>query len=554
MKNATFKAILPDHEFRTNPLKRPECFNFAYDIVDKRAREDRNRLAMIWVNQQGDERRLTYYDFSRLSNQAANLLCKNGVRKGDRVLLMLPRVPEWWVFSLALIKLGAVQCSTPTLCTPEELRQRINFAKFKVVISDMENAPKFDEIYDDCPLLNLRILIDGDLPDWINYQEEIKSRTLSATMVKTTFPVKTKSTDPLLLTFTSGTSKYPKLVMHTCDYPLAHRITAEMWHGLNSNDLHYAISDAGWAKNLWGNYFGQWIVGCCVFIYDIRGKFNPDEILPIIEKYSITSFCAPPTIYRMLVISDLKRFDLRELKKSVTAGEPLQTDTIKLWQEGTGLPLREGYGQTETVCMIANFSDVDTRPGSIGKAAPGWEIELHDDDGNIVPQGEAGRIAVSLKNGHPIGLLQHYIQNDEENAKCFIGDYYYTGDKAYQDEDGYFYFVGRSDDIIKSSGYRIGPVEVEEVLMNHPAICECAVVGAPDPIRGAKVKAYVKLNEGYEPTESMVREIQHFSKQHSAPYKYPREIEFVTTFPKTISGKIKRDILRRHAETGEITW
>lgn len=540
-------------ELREKGIEVPEYYNFAYDVVDKRAEENRNRLAMVWVNQQGRERKLTYFDFSRLSNQAANLLFKHGVSKGDRVFIMLLRIPEWWIFSLAIMKLGAVQCSSPSLLTSEDLKQRLQYGKFKVVITDLESAHKFDEIYDDCPLLNFRMIVDGERKNWVSYPYEIKTQLLSKQRVKTPVQVRTKATDPLLLTFTSGTSKIQKVVQHNHAYPLGHRITAEMWHGLGPNDLHYSLSDAGWAKNLWGNYFGQWIVGCCVFIYDIRGKFNPDEILPILEKYQITSFCAPPTVYRMIVINDLKRFDLSELKKCTSAGEALNVDTIRLWKEGTGLTIREAYGQTETVCLLANFVDIPTRPGSMGKPSPGWEIELHDDNGKPVPLGEHGRIAIRVDGGHrPVGLMDKYLFNEEENTRSFINGFYYTGDKAYQDADGYFYFVGRSDDIIKSSGYRIGPQEVEEVLMSHPATQEVAVIGAPDPIRGSKVKAYIVLNPGFEPTESLVRELQQHAKQHSAPYKYPREIEFVKDLPKTMAGKIKRDILRRHAETGEM--
>ena len=540
-------------ELREHGIKVPEYFNFAYDVVDKWANQDRNRLAMIWVNQQGVERKLTYFDFSRLSNQAANLLHKYGVGRNDRVFVMLPRIPEWWIFSLAIMKLGAVQCSAPALLTSEDLKQRLQYGKFKVVISNEENAHKFDEVCDECPLLNYRFLVDGARDEWISYPEEIKRAPLDRHGVRTQFPVRTKASDPLLLVFTSGTSKIQKVVQHNHAYPLGHRITAELWHGLGPNDVHYSVSDAGWAKNLWGNYFGQWITGCCVFIYDIRGKFNPDEILPLLEKYQITSFCAPPTVYRMVIINNLKHYDFSELRNCTSAGEALNAETVRLWKAGTGLTIREAYGQTETVCAIGNFVDAVPKAGSMGKASPGWYIELHDDNGDPVPQGEPGRIAIKVDPEHrPVGLMDHYIFNEEENRRSFSKGFYYTGDKAYQDKDGYFYFVGRNDDIIKSSGYRIGPQEVEEVLMHHPATMEVAVVGAPDVIRGTKVKAYIVLNPGYEPTESLVREIQQFAKKHSAPYKYPREIEFVKSLPKTIAGKIKRDILRRHAETGEM--
>jgi len=533
----------------------PEYFNFATDVVDVWAERDRNKMAMIWVNQHGGEKKFTFHDFRRLSIQAANLLLKHGISKGDRVVMMLPRLPEWWIFSLALIRLGAVQCHVPTLLTPEDLKQRIRFGKFKMIIADTSNADKIDAICDDCPSLSDKVLVDGERKGWINYPVDILYPVkLSSTAVTRARRLATKATDPLLLVFTSGTSKTPKLVEHSCAYPLAHRITAELWHGLSSNDLHYTASDTGWAKNLWGNYFGQWIVGACVFIFDIRGKFDPDLVLPMLEKYSITSFCAPPTIFRMLVLNDLRKFDLSELKQCTSAGEPLHTETIRLWKEGTGITIREGYGQTETVCMICNPAGFEPHEGAMGKASPGWEIELHDEDGNPVPEGEDGRIAVKIKPERPLGLFNGYMFGKKDNEQCFIGDYYYTGDKARRDENGYFWFLGRSDDIIKSSGYRIGPLEVEEAMMQHDAVHEVAVVGAPDPMRGAKVKAYIVLHDGWEATESLVKELQQHCKRITAPYKYPREIEFVHSLPKTFSGKIKRDILRKYAETGEGFW
>ena len=534
----------------------PEYFNFANDVFDVWADRDRNKLAMIWVDQYGHEKKYTFHDLRKLSIQAANLLLKHGISKGDRVIMMLPRLPEWWIFSLALIRLGAVQCHVPTLLTAADLKQRINFGKFKMIIVDSSNADKVDAICDECPSLSDKVLVDGEpRQDWINYQRDvIYPVRLSSTAVTVSRSFSTKATDPLLLIFTSGTSKTPKLVSHPCSYPLGHRITAELWHGLNSNDLHYTASDTGWAKNLWGNYFGQWIVGACVFIFDIRGKFDPDQVLPMLEKYSITSFCAPPTIYRMLVLNDLHKFDLSALTQCCSAGESLHTETLRLWKEGTGITIREGYGQTETVCMICNPAGFEAVPGSMGIASPGWEIELHDDDGKPVPEGEDGRVAVRVNPNRPLGLFNGYLNARKDNEECFIGDFYYTGDKARRDENGYFWYMGRSDDIIKSSGYRIGPLEVEEAMMQHEAVHEVAVVGAPDPMRGAKVKAYIVLHEGWEATESLVKDLQQHCKRITAPYKYPREIEFVHSLPKTFSGKIKRDILRKYAETGEGFW
>ena len=539
-------------KFENFKIEVPEYYNFAREVVDAHANQDRNRLAMINVNQEGVEKRLTFHDFSRLSNQAANLLLKYGIKQGDRVFLMLPRIPEWWIFSLALIKIGAVQCPSPCLLTPKDIKQRISQGNFCAVITNSENAPKFDEVFEKCPSLNLRMIVDDERGDWISYKREIaQTARYSRHKVMTPFPVKTKSSDPMMILFTSGTNKHPKMVLHNYSYPLGHRITAELWHDLGPNDLHFTISDTGWGKNIWGNYFGQWNLGACVFIYDIRGKFHAGEILPVLEKYEITSFCAPPTIYRMLVLSDLEKFDFKALRHCLAAGEPLHVETARLWEEGTGLKIYEGYGQTETVCMIAHFQHMSQKPGSMGTAAPGWEIEIHDDDGKALPAGCDGRIAVKV-NDKPVGLFKKYLNNPEANEISFQGDFYYTGDKACCDEDGYFWFKGRNDDMIKSSGYRIGPLEVEEALMTHVAVHEVGVVGVPDPIRGARVKAYIVLNSGFEATESLVKELQMHTKRLTAPYKYPREIEFMDELPKTISGKIKRDLLRKHAATGEI--
>lgn len=542
------------NELEHFPLQAPEGFNFAYDIIDKWAEHDRNKLAMIWLNQKGEEKRYTFHDLSRLSNQAANLLLKMGVSKGDKVFLLLPRVPEWWIFSLAMIKLGVIQCPSPTLLTPADIKYRIQFGKFKLAITNLENAEKFEDVQESCPSLTQKILVDGERDGWTSYPHAISCPPyVSRNSPRINGFKVNRNDDPMLCMFTSGTSKHPKLVLHNYAYPLGHVITAKLWHGVTPNDLHWALTDTGWAKNLWAVYFGQWFMGACLFIYDIHGKFHAEEILPILEKYEITSFCAPPTIYRMLVLADLKKYSLPELKSCTAAGEPLHTDTVRLWKLGTGLTIREGYGQTETVCLIGNYVDVETVPGSMGVAAPGWEIELHDEDGAPVPAGEDGRIAVKI-TPPPVGLIVQYIKNDEENEKCFHNGFYYTGDKARLDENGRFWFMGRADDIIKSSGYRIGPLEVEEVMMQHPAVREVAVIGVPDMLRGAKVKAYVILNDGYDDSDELVHILQEHVKAMTAPYKYPREIEFVKKLPKTFSGKIKRDLLRKHAETGDASY
>lgn len=536
------------------PVKAPEYFNFANDIIDMWAARDRNKLAMIWTNQQGEERYFTFYEMARLSNQAANLLIQYGVRRGDRVFIMVPRLPEWWIFSLALIRIGAVQCPSPSLLTPADCAYRLKAGHFKMVIADKENSGKFDDIVKDCPSVENLLLVDGEKEGWISYREEIsKGGHFSRENLDIVAKAKTKSSDPMLLMFTSGTSKHPKMVLHTHDLPLGHRVTATLWHGCTPNDLLFSVSDTGWGKNIWSNYFGQWIQGTCILIYDIRGKFHPEELLPLIEKYEVTIFCAPPTIYRMLVLCDLSKFNLSKLRASCAAGEPLHTETVKIWKAGTGLTIREAYGQTETVALIANFLEYgESIPGSMGKAAPGWEITLLDEDGDPVPQGEDGCIAVRIADGkRPVGLVECYVDDDDANRESFRDGWYYTGDKARLDENGNYWFVGRRDDIIKSSGYRIGPLEVEEVLMKHPAVIETAVIGVPDQLRGAVVKAYVVLKAGYEGSENLIRELQDHTKKLTAPYKYPRVIEFVPGLPKTISGKVKRDLLRRHSTTGE---
>jgi acetyl-CoA synthetase len=532
-------------EFSANfSIEVPDYYNFGYDVIDAWARKDRNRLAMIWVDQQGNEKKFSFHDLKRLSNQAANILLKYGVKKGDRVMLILPRVPEWWIFVIALIKLGAVYCPCPTMLTPKDIRYRVNAGKFKMIITDLENSSKVEEICNECPTLTSRFLVDGELPGWASYPYELYyPAPVSHRSVAMPVERKTKSTDPMLIYFTSGTTGQAKMVLHNNAHPLGHIVTARLWQDITENDLHFSFSDTGWAKAGWGKIFGQWIEGACIFVYHITGKFNATEILPLAERYDINTFCCPPTVYRMLVIADIEKYDLREMRHCISAGEPLNPEVIRIWKEGTGLNIYEGYGQTETCCCIAVFPCMEPKAGSMGKPTPGWNIELHDDEGNPVGDHEEGRIAINL-NPRPVGLFVEYLDNDEANRESFVNGFYYTGDKAYRDEDGYFWFVGRDDDVIKSSGYRIGPFEVESALLEHPAVQESAVVGSPDLIRGLVVKAFVVLNEGFEPSESLVKELQRHVRNSTAPYKYPRAVEFVTELPKTLSGKIKRNVLR----------
>jgi len=522
----------------------PEYYNFGFDVIDAWAQKDRNKLAMIWVDQKGNEKKYTFFDLMRLSNQAVNICLKYGIKKGDRVMLMLPRTPEWWIFTIALIKLGAVYCPATTMLTPKDLKYRIQAAGIRMIITMAEHADKVEEIREDCPTLAVRLMIDGVKDGWVSYPVELDyPAPCSHKLVNLPGMHRTKATDPLLIFFTSGTTGEPKMVVHDHSYPLGHLVTAQLWHDLRPNDLHLTISDTGWGKSAWGKLFGQWIVGACIFVYDIRGRFHATEILPLLERYGVTTFCCPPTIYRMLILADLDKFDLADLRHCCSAGEALNPEVIRAWREGTGRTIYEGYGQTETVLCIGTLPGMKPKPGSMGRPMPGWQIELHDDDGNPAGIGEEGRIAIKL-DPRPVGLFSGYLDNEEENRKVFSNGFYYTGDKACMDEDGYFWFIGRDDDVIKSSGYRMGPFEVESALMEHPAVQEAAVVGSPDVLRGLVVKAFIVLKPGYRPTQSLVKDIQGQVKRVTAPYKYPRVIEFVQELPKTISGKIKRYELR----------
>jgi acetyl-CoA synthetase len=537
---------LPDYETtcKNFSLEIPEYFNFGFDVIDEWAKRDRNKLAMIWVNQEGYEKKFSFLDFSNLSNQAANILLKYGINKGDRVLVLLPRTPEWWIFSLALIKIGAVFAPCPTMLTARDIRYRVTKGKFRMIITDLENTLKVEEICNQCPTLTCRMVTDAELDGWVSWPYELLyPAPVSHRSVSIPENQRTKSTDPMLIYFTSGTTGEPKMVLHDHSYPLGHIVTARLWQDLRYNDLHFTVADTGWAKCAWGKFFGQWIEGACIFVYHFSGKFQATEVLPLLEKYQISTFCCPPTIYRMLILADLDRFDLSSLRHCCSAGEPLNPEVIRVWKESTGLTIREGYGQTETVCCVASFGSLESRPGSMGKPSPGWNIQVHDENGNSVGESEEGRLAISC-NPRPPGLFVEYIDNPEENAKSFINGWYYTGDKVLRDSEGYYWFIGRGDDVIKSSGYRIGPFEVESALIEHPSVSEAAVVGSPDRIRGMIVKAFVILNTGFEPSELLIRELKNHVKRTTAPYKYPREIEFVQDLPKTISGKIKRNDLR----------
>ncbi|MDP2797711.1 MAG: AMP-binding protein [Methanoregula sp.] len=522
----------------------PGFYNFGYDVVDAWAAKEPEKPAMLWVNQQGETRRYSFWDMKIESDRAARLLQDCGISKGDRVFIMLPRIPEWWVLILALIKLGAVYTPAPTMLTPHDISYRLRIGRFVLVITDPDNAHKVQEAVREGSFKTKCMVVDGEMPGWISYPRERASRTSHPTEAgNTPLQAMTKSSDPLVIFFTSGTTGNPKMVLHDHSYPLGHIVTAQLWQDLRASDLHFTISDTGWAKSAWGNLFGQWIAGAAIFVYDIRGKFDPAEIPPLLEKYAITTFCCPPTIYRMLILLDLLPYNLSWLRHCVSAGEPLNPEVIRIWKEKTGLVIYEGYGQTETVLCIGAFPGRECPPGSMGKPAPGWHIELHDKDGRPVGVNREGKIAISI-DPRPVGLFSGYIENEAANRKSFVNGWYYTDDKAAMDKDGNFWFIGRDDDVIKASGYRIGPFEVESALLEHPAVAEAAVVGSPDPIRGQIVKAFIVLKPGFMPSGQLVAGLQEHVKKVTAPYKYPRAIEFIDSLPKTYSGKIRRNELR----------
>lgn len=538
---------MTDYEetYSTYSIPVPEYYNFGFDVVDAWAKKDRNKLAMIWTNQEGKEKYFTFRHFMNMSNQVANMMFKQNIQKGDRVMILLPRVPEWWTFALAAIKIGAVFCPSPVILTPHDLKYRINQGKFKMIVTNTENVWKIEEIAKDCPTLKIKFLTDGDLGGWINYQKELVYPARASTkLIPLARATRTKSSDPMMIFFSSGTTAEPKMVLHTHSYPLGHTVTGKFWYDLTENDLHFTVADMGWGKSSWGKFYAPWMQGACVFVYDYHGKFNATELLPLIERYEVTTFCAPPTIYRMLILADLSTFDFSQLRHCVSAGETLNPEVNRVWEEGTGLKIYEAYGQTETVMVVGTFPCIEHKPGSIGKPAPGWKVELHDEDGNPVAPGEEGRIAVRTKDPSPVGLFKEYLDDLKATEKVFVGDWYYTGDKAVVDEDGYFWFKGRDDDMIKSSGYRVSPAEVESSLIEHPCVKESAVVGSPDPIRGYIIKAFVVLKDGWTGSDELVKELQNHVKKSTAPYKYPRAIEFVEDLPKTISGKIRRVELR----------
>ncbi len=532
-------------------LKVPEDFNYTRDVVDAWAREQPAKVALVAVDRNGEHRReLTFADLSRGANRMANALGGLGIGAGERAFVMLPRVPEWYDVLLGMFKAGVVPMPATVLCTPRDIEYRVDRAEASVIVTDAEGAAKAAEVLDRLPTVKHLVVVgDGERPSgsWTPLADLI-GRASDAEPD----PRPTSKDDPLLIYFTSGTVAYPKMVLHThASYGAGHELTARFWQDLGPGDLHWTISDTGWAKAAWGKLFGQWRMGAAIFLWDQRGKFDPDLCLSILERSGVTTFCAPPTLYRSFVLRDLGALDLSRVRHSTSAGEPLNPEVIKIWKDATGTTIYDGYGQTETVNIVANFPAMPVKPGSMGRPVPGFDVDVVDDEGTRMADGDEGHIAVRIAPERPVGLMREYWKDPEATASAMRGNWYYTGDRATRDEDGYLWFVGRADDVIISASYRIGPFEVESALVEHPAVAESAVVGKPDPERTQIVKAYVILAPGYEPSEALAAELQDHVKRVTAPYKYPREIEFVTELPKTISGKIRRVELRERAVEDE---
>jgi len=525
----------------------PENFNFAYDVVDEIARQTPDKIAMVWCNDLGEEKIFTFSQMKTYSDKAANFFLSAGIRKNDPVMLVLKRRYEFWFCILALHKIGAITIPATHLLSPKDFVYRNNAADIKMIVCvpDPEVIRHIEAAEDKSPTLKVKALIGEDREGWLNFNAGMES--CSDEFVRPKGADMTRNDDVMLLYFTSGTTGMPKMVNHNYIYPLGHIITAKYWQNVMNNGLHLTVADTGWAKSAWGKLYGQWLSGCAVMTYDFD-KFVPKNMMEVIEKHKVTTFCAPPTIYRFLIKEDLRKFDLSALKYCVVAGEPLNPEVYKQFLEATGIKLMEGYGQTELTVALATYPWMEPKPGSMGKPTPGYRIDMLDENGNSCEIGEEGQIVIYTDQNTPIGMFNGYFRDETLTQKVWHDDIYYTGDMAWRDEDGYYWFVGRADDVIKSSGYRIGPFEVESALIEHPAVLECAITAVPDPDRGQIVKATVVLSKNYEASEGLAKELQEHVKKVTAPYKYPRIVEFVTELPKTISGKIRRVQIRDEDE------
>lgn len=562
-------------------VRYPANFNFAHDIADDIATAEPERPAMIWCNPEGEEHTFTFGDVKRNSDKTANYLESLGIGRGDMVMVILRRHYQFWFVAMALQKLGAIMVPATFMLKEHDLEYRIKSASVKAIIctSIGDIADVVDRVQPLCETLVTKIVVngggggtavdkDGSLTaaareagfgpalsgpggvcalraqreGWHDFNAGVSEAT------ETFERRETAAADPFLLYFSSGTTGNPKMVLHDGAYPLAHIATAKHWHNVVSDGgVHLTIADTGWAKSVWGKLYGQWAMEACVLTYDFD-RFVPAEILGMIQRHKITTICCPPTMYRMMVAEGLSGYDLSSLTYCTTAGEALNPDLFDAWREHTGLPLVEGFGQTETTCSILNTVGMTPRPGSMGKPSPQYVVELHDDEGKPCPPGQTGQVVLKI-DPRPDGIMLGYYRAPEKTAEVMYDGWYHTGDIAWADEDGYYWYVGRNDDLIKSSGYRIGPFEVESVLLEHDAVREVAVTGVPDPVRGAAVKATIVLNEGYRGSDDLTRELQSWVKKRTAPYKYPRIVDYVEALPKTVNGKIRRAAIRE-SDTG----
>lgn len=541
-------AFRSQEDYRKNlHIRVPENFNFAYDVVDAYAEEQPDRKALLWTNDQGAEIQFTFADMKRETDRTASYFQSLGIGKGDVVMLILKRRYEFWFSILALHKLGAVVIPATHLLTKKDVVYRCNTAGIKAIVAAGERVitDHVAAAMPESPTTELLISVGPEIPEgFLDFHAGIAN---AAPFVRPQWV--NANDDIMMMYFTSGTTGEPKMVAHDFTYPLGHISTGCFWHNLHDGSLHLTIADTGWAKAAWGKLYGQWLAGANIFVYD-HEKFTPADILHKIEQYRITSLCAPPTIYRFLIREDLSKYDLSSLEYCTTAGEALNGAVYDTFKQLTGVRLMEGFGQTETTLTLATFPWMEPKPGSMGVPNPQYEIDLLTPDGRSAEDGEQGQIVIRTDKGKPLGLFKEYYLNDELTREVWHDGVYYTGDVAWRDEDGYFWFVGRADDVIKSSGYRIGPFEVESALMTHPAVVECAITGVPDEIRGQVVKATIILGEKYraQAGEALIKELQNHVKRITAPYKYPRIIEFVEELPKTISGKIRRKEIRNGDE------
>ena len=540
----------------------PDEFNFGFDIVDQWARQKPDKLALLWCDDHGGEFSFTFGDLSRLSNRAANYFKSLGINKGDVVMCVLRQRYEYWITAIALCKLGAVLIPATMQLTSKDIIYRANAAKIKAVVcyNDPDGfvVTQVEEALPECQTVRIRILTPGKRDGWLPFIDisDAAACDRSDDFQRPTGVERILSTDPMLIYFTSGTTGMPKMVLHDFSHPLGHIVTAKYWQQVRENKLHNSMSDSGWAKFGWGKIYGQFICGAPVFAYDMD-KFVPKNVMEKLEKYRITTFCAPPTMFRFMLAEGMEGYDFSSIEHCGNAGEPLNPEIFNKIKKAWGLDMYEGFGQSESTVLIANFPWFKPKPGSMGKPAPLYDIDIVDIDGNSCEDGEEGRIII--RNTNAVGLFKGYYLDDALTATAFTpaetdvssgsGDMIYdTGDTAWRDPEGYYWFVGRNDDMIKCSGYRIGPFEVESVLSEHDAVLECAITGTPDPKRGQVVKATVVLNKGYRPSEELIKELQDHVKKNTAPYKYPRIVEFTDQLPKTISGKIKRAFIRKESE------